>query len=284
MPGMEITIQQDRVLVFKDQLARPEAESIAWRNKSNAFGALNQVTSFISRPKDDDFELTSQDKTYLPFWHVVGTATYDYERQVHHRWPATGPEVTKLTLNGHDYSAKAGQIEVSVLEHCHQQQTTTVLIDGLTSQTQAQLEEYLSFAAKEVAQTELEQIAAQHAVVPPASRASAIIRDVSSKLIHRIEADRILEESLAIEKIDLYYRPVYSFTYTWVSKNKTGRVEVDGLTGKVSFNQKSFPELVSKIIDYDFLFDIGGDAAGTLIPGGSIAVKLAKKYIDSKKK
>jgi hypothetical protein len=31
------------------------------------------------------------------------------------------------------------------------------------------------------------------------------------------------------------------------------------------------------------LFDLGADAAGLLILGGSIAVKVAKKYIDNRK-
>jgi hypothetical protein len=37
-------------------------------------------------------------------------------------------------------------------------------------------------------------------------------------------------------------------------------------------------------LDRDFLFDIGADAAGMFIPGGSIAVKAAKKVIDAKKR
>ena len=41
---------------------------------------------------------------------------------------------------------------------------------------------------------------------------------------------------------------------------------------------------LGKALDPDFLFDIGADAAGVLIPGGSIAVKVARKYIASKKK
>ena len=44
-----------------------------------------------------------------------------------------------------------------------------------------------------------------------------------------------------------------------------------------------FKEYLGKVLDPDFLFDLGADAAGMFIPGGSIAVKVAKKYIDSKK-
>lgn len=281
---MEITVKQDRVLVLKDHLARPEAESVAWRAKSGAFGALNQVTSFLNRPKDEDFKLTSQDHSYLPFWHIVGTATYDYERKVRHSWPVSGPEVTTLTLADVEYPANQGTIAVTVLEHCHQAETTTLLIDGLTGVAQPTLSSYLTFANSEVDKEELQKIAEKNQVIPPKTRASSLVRDTASKMIHSIEADQVFEESVVLEKVDLYYRPVYSFTYNWLSKNKQARVDVDGLTGEVNFNQKNLPDLMQQMIDYDFLFDIGADAAGTFIPGGSIAVKLAKKYMESKKK
>jgi hypothetical protein len=36
-------------------------------------------------------------------------------------------------------------------------------------------------------------------------------------------------------------------------------------------------------LDKNSLFDLGAGAAGLLIPGGSIAVKVARKVIDRKK-
>jgi hypothetical protein len=60
-------------------------------------------------------------------------------------------------------------------------------------------------------------------------------------------------------------------------------IEVDGLTGDVTAGNRTFNEYLGKVLDLNFLFDLGADAAGLLIPGGSIAVKVAKKYIDTKK-
>jgi hypothetical protein len=45
-----------------------------------------------------------------------------------------------------------------------------------------------------------------------------------------------------------------------------------------------FQQYLGKVLDTNFLFDIGADAAGVLIPGGSIAVKVARKYMETKKK
>jgi hypothetical protein len=41
---------------------------------------------------------------------------------------------------------------------------------------------------------------------------------------------------------------------------------------------------VKGLLNRDLLFDIGADTVGLFVPGGSIAVKLAKAAIDSKGK
>ena len=121
-------------------------------------------------------------------------------------------------------------------------------------------------------------------IVPPAARVSGLMREALAKMIKGIQADTILEESVEVPNVDLYYRPVFAFQYHWKSKNKDGIVEVDGITGTVSSGNRVFKEFFGKVLDPDFLFDIGADAAGVLVPGGSIAVKVARKYIASKKK
>lgn len=280
---MEITIQKDRVLVFKDKLKQPEAESIAWQNKQKAFGGMAQFASFLGKPKDDDYELISKEKSYLPFWHIVGKSSYEYERKVTHKWFATGPEVKDLKLENKDYEVKDGAFEATVIEHCVEQSQTDICIDGLTDREDSSLKSYLEFAYDDTDKEFLEKLARDANIAIPLSRSSAIIREASSKMIKNIQADKIFEETLVLKNVDLYYRPVYTFTYRQVSKAKDARINIDGLTEQVSFNEKNLTKLVSKLTDYDFLFDIGSDAAGTLIPGGGIAVKFAKKIIDSKK-
>ena len=40
-----------------------------------------------------------------------------------------------------------------------------------------------------------------------------LTRDVISQAIRKIEADRIIEETMRIDAIDLFYRPVYAVRY-----------------------------------------------------------------------
>jgi hypothetical protein len=66
-------------------------------------------------------------------------------------------------------------------------------------------------------------------VVPPKVKASALVREVVSSAIGRIEADRILEERVIVDAVDLLYRPVYAFRYRHAGKEAV--IEFDGLTG-----------------------------------------------------
>ena len=110
------------------------------------------------------------------------------------------------------------------------------------------------------------------------------MRETLAKMIKGVQADKILEEQVEVTCVDLCYHPIYAFQYRWTSKNKEAIVEVDGLTGEIKSGAKVFSEYLGKVLDQNFLFDVGADAAGMFIPGGSIAVKVAKKYLDSKKK
>jgi hypothetical protein len=144
-------------------------------------------------------------------------------------------------------------------------------------------ERYLSFSPQLVSGA-LEDLVPKTAIlVPPQARVSGIMRETLSKMIVGIQADTILEEHVEVTCIDLYYHPVYAFQYRWISKSKEAIVEVDGLTGEVQAGTRVFREYLGKALDQNFLFDIAADATGMFIPGGSIAVKVAKKYLDSKK-
>ena len=119
-------------------------------------------------------------------------------------------------------------------------------------------------------------------LVPPHTKVSAIMRDSLSKMIKGIQADTIFEESVEVATVDLVYHPIYAYQYRWKSKAVEAILEIDAVTGDVSVGSRTFNEYLGRVLDRNFLFDIGADAAGIFVPGGSVAVKLAKKYIDSK--
>ena len=279
---MKIDVATERILVLKDQISESNAKQMAWDKKVNAFGAISQVTGFFSRHKDEDYELTYTEHRYTPFWHVVAKAKYVYDRNASYQVPVGGPEVKSVTLHGTDYPQTSGHIHIPVTEHCTQEEVDEVYVDGLTTKADPKLGNYANYSYTIVTGQIEKMIPKNSLVVPPSARVSAIMRDSLSKMIKGIQADKILEEHVEVSTIELYYRPIYAFKYKWISKGKEGILELDGVTGTITSGSRVFTEYLGKALDQDFLFDIGADAAGILVPGGSIAVKAARKYMSKK--
>lgn len=281
---MNISVANQRILVLKEQIVQKDAEAKAFEKKMDAFGALNKLTSFLSKPKDDDFELVYKEHRYQPFWHVACKARYVYDRNTNYQIATTGSEVRTVTLLASDFEATNNHIHVPVVEHCIQEMQEETLIGGVSGERRPEYTRYVTQPTKEVKDKTLDSEVAKGAIlVPPKARVSALMREMLSHMIKGIQADTIFEENVEVTSVDLYYRPVFAFQYKWKSKGKEAIVEVDGVTGEVSNGNRTFQEYVGKVLDRDFLFDVGADAAGMFIPGGSIAVKVAKKYIDRKK-
>jgi hypothetical protein len=127
----------------------------------------------------------------------------------------------------------------------------------------------------------LEELGKQGAIVLPVqARASAVVRNVLLDVLKNIKADTILEDAVEITNVDLYYHPVYAFQYRWHSKEKDAIVEYDAVTGELRTEGKTFQQYMGKLLDPEFLFDIGADTIDLLVPGGGLAIKLARKSID----
>ncbi|MCL4417548.1 MAG: hypothetical protein M1365_12790 [Actinobacteria bacterium] len=280
---MEIVVADQRVLLFDNQLTPQGAESKAWEKKIVAFDTISKVGSFLSHPKDDDFELIYHEHRYQPFCHIIAQARYIYDRNTEYKVETSGSEVQSVTCMSKQYESTGGYINLSVTEHCVQEEKEEVFVDAVTGKNQPELVSYLSFSHKQVIKELKEMVHKDSILVPPQMRVSAIMRNTLSKMIKGIQADKIQEETIDVSTVELYYRPIYAFQYRWKSKGKEGIVEIDALTGTVKGGNRVFREYLGKVLDKDFLFDLGADAAGLLFPGGSIVIKAAKKYIDSRK-
>jgi hypothetical protein len=280
---MDFHIATQKILLLQEQITAEDAQKKSFAKKMDAFGTLNMMASFLSKPKDDDFELVYQEHRYQPFWHILSRAHYVYDRENNYQFEVKGREVKKVTIEGKDFEVQNSHLHIPVTEHCEESPEEEVFIEGISGDKRGDLQNYLKFAVKEAQGENIqENVAKEDIIVPPKARVSAIMREMLSKMIQGIQADKIFEEKIEVACMDLYYRPVYAFQYRWKSKNKEGIIEVDAINGNTNAGSKTFKEFMGKALDRDFLFDVGADALGIFVPGGSIAVKVAKKYIDGK--
>ena len=278
---MDITLADERAFLLKEQLSLEQAEGRAWEKKVDAFGRMVKMASFLQKPKDSDFELIYKEHRYEPFWHVVCRARYVYERQREHPLVVSGNEVQAITLGEKQYDVANGRILLTITEHCREEPERTLFIDGYTSQPNEALKQYLSHPANEIPPEHLEELGKKGAiVVPPQARASAIVREVLLGVLKSVQADKMLEDAVEVANVDLYYRPVYAFQYRWHAKEKEAVVEYDAVTSELRTDGKTFQQYMGKLLDPEFLFDVGADTIDLLVPGGGLAVKLARKGLD----
>jgi len=90
----------------------------------------------------------------------------------------------------------------------------------------------------------------------------------------------VFEEEVVVDRLDLYYRPVYAFEYVWEAKARRTTVEVDGLTGEFKPTGKTFGSQLKRVMTREVLFDIGAETMNLVVPGGAIALKLGKAVMN----
>jgi hypothetical protein len=208
-----------------------------------------------------------------------------YERNHTYTIPVSGTEVHHVTALGQDLPVTAdpkggASILLNGVEHCVEERRQSYTFDG--TGTKMDLSRYQSFAKTEIA--DLGQFApAGVLVVPPQAHATTVVRTVLAEVIKPVQAQVIHEERVNLEALDINFRPVYALEYEWVTKGKRVILEFDGLTGEVHTGGKKLNDQIKGMVTRDLIFDVTADAAGLIVPGGSIAVKLVKAVVDRRK-
>jgi hypothetical protein len=276
---MDIHLGTERIFLLRERDSGDLMRQQAMDHRTQAFGS--GLGSFLQRPKADDVELVASQRRVEPFWHVSGRAQYVYERSRDYSIVASAPEVREVTLLGATFPVKGtspGIFTVPAVEHCREELAHVLDVDARTGARVADAAIVLSGPRDEVSDPATLS-ADETIVIPPEQRASFVVRQLLAEMLKPVQADRILEESLTLETIDLCYRPIRAYEFHWRSKDKRGVVEIDAATGAFRQGGSLLPQL-GRVITRDALFDIGADTIGLLVPGGSIAVKVARAALD----
>jgi hypothetical protein len=278
---MEIQLGSERIFVLQEREGVEALRQRAMDRRTQSFGS--GLGSLLQRPRAEDVVLVASQRRLEPFWHVAGRARYVYERSRDYSVLASAPEVREVTVLGTTYPvAESGQaartFTLPTIEHCREEIAHELDADARSGAKVTDAAAVLAGPRDEI--NDPATLAAEGTiVVPPEHRASFVVRQLLSEMLKPVQADRVIEESLTLETIDLCYRPIWAFEFHWQSKDKRGVVEIDAVTGAIRQGGSLLPQL-SKMVTRDALFDIGADTIGLLVPGGSIAVKVARAALD----
>lgn len=273
---MDIQLADQHIYRLDDRLTPEEIRQRAMDRRTGAFGS--GLENLFSRPKADDIELVDSQRRLEPFWHVACSARYIYDRSHDYVVPASGAQVQSVTVHGEDHPTAAGSFTISTVEHSREDYRQALFLDGVTGAPVPEAPNLIGSTRHEV--TDLEALAGEADIVrPPEQRASYVVRQLLTGMLKPLQADVVHEESITFENVDLYFRPWWAFEFHWKLKDKKGVVELDAVSGEMR-NSPALMARLSRSVSRDSLFDIGADTVGLLVPGGSIAVKVAKMAID----
>lgn len=281
---MEIGLARERIYQILPQVSLDQARSRVDEKKVSLVAGM--IGSLFTRPNPAEIQLTYAEHRLEPFWHLEARLHTVYDRQRTFLVPVGGGEVKRVTLLGQsltvDASHKAGPaISLTGVEHCEEDHrlVRTFTGDGTASADLARLVSAAKEEIPDLAEFQPEGII----VAPPAARSAAVVRQVLAEMVRPLKAQVIHEERVDMEAIDLYFRPVYAFEYTWAAKSKRMIIEVDGLSGEIKPGGKTFKEQMLSLVNRELIFDISAEAVGMVVPGGGIVVRLAKAASELKR-
>ena len=279
---MDVQVAEERVFRIPDQFSLQHGEGRAWAKRLEAFGALARVAGLFSPAKDDEFEVIYRERRLQPFWRISVSTRVAYERQREYR-VSVAPDVVAVRVGEIDLIAQERQFVLQGVETCLEETSRTTLVDGLLQQTLNIGSPYLQFEAEEYTSSEL--AATTHdgvIVVPPQAKASLVVRDAISAAIGKFDADRVIEEHVTVDAVDLYYRPVFAFRYRRLGKEAV--VEFDAVTGETKVGGATFEQYLGKVLEPKFLLDVGAETLNMVLPGANLAKMMIVKGIEMKRR
>jgi hypothetical protein len=268
---MDIRVIDQSIFALVDRLTEEGAKVKADELKTKAFGT---ITGFLMGAKREDIEVTYIEKRYEPFWHILCNTHLEYNRGRQYRF-ALDPQVRNVVVDGRRYDATNRELVLSGTEHCVEDLHKEVFIDAVTGNN-GDYEKYVLANGRRIDQTE-ELMVGATIVVPAKVKASHLTRNILGEMLKPVPADEILLEEIRIEKLHLYFRPVYAIEYLWKTKDKSATLEVDAVSLGYKSGGKALKQKMKELIFEPDLFDIGADAVSMLVPGGGLALKLARR-------
>lgn len=269
----------EKIFVFDQVYTLSAATEQANQKKLNAFGLLAKI-NFFNRPKEETVLLSKHVLRYEPFWHVVTSRSVDYSRELTYPLEIGNAHARKVLIDGKEYAVaeQGGKriINVQGVEYSHKTIHYEDYIDGLSRELKkGALQNYLKkYQAQEQSVLELPE------AIVPQLRLPMLLQKIHQTLAAEvINAHEFQADLITIEKVHLYYRPVYAFEFAWTTEDKVGVIEVDGLTGEVIENGQWFKDKLQAITTREMLFEMGSELAGALVPGAGTAVKAIEKMM-----
>ena len=284
MNTLKILEDAKKVYIFEPVYDISAATEQANKKKLDAFGMMAKF-NILNKPKDEAVHAARSELRYEPFWFIDSNRIVDYKLLLERKLEVDDEYANSILIDGKTYEifedSKKSFVSndkrystLNVQYNCNREIKYKTYIDGLGRNIKSENYEKL-FKNSNYKFKEVEDLTNIDNIINPTFSFSSAIEEMKNSLLReKIISHEILTDDAIVDKIYLYFRPVYAFEFIWSNENKVGIIEIDGLNGEISEKGVWLKERVSKVMTRDMFFDIGGEIANGMVPGSGVVVKM----------
>ena len=284
MNTLKILEDAKKVYIFEPVYDISAATEQANKKKLDAFGMMAKF-NILNKPKDEAVHAARSELRYEPFWFIDSNRRVDYKLLLERKLEVDDEYANSILIDGKTYEifedSKKSFVSndkrystLNVQYNCNREIKYKTYIDGLGRNIKSENYEKL-FKNSNYKFKEVEDLTNIDNIINPTFSFSSAIEEMKNSLLReKIISHEILTDDAIVDKIYLYFRPVYAFEFIWSNENKVGIIEIDGLNGEVSEKGVWLKDRVSKVMTRDMFFDIGGEIANGMVPGSGVVVKM----------
>ena len=284
MNTLKILEDAKKVYIFEPVYDISAATEQANKKKLDAFGMMAKF-NILNKPKDEAVHAARSELRYEPFWFIDSIRIVDYKLLLERKLEVDDEYATSILIDGKTYEifedSKKSFVSndkrystLNVQYNCNREIKYKTYIDGLGRNIKSENYEKL-FKNSNYKFKEVEDLTNIDNIINPTFSFSSAIEEMKNSLLReKIISHEILTDDAIVDKIYLYFRPVYAFEFIWSNENKVGIIEIDGLNGEISEKGVWLKDRVSKVMTRDMFFDIGGEIANGMVPGSGVVVKM----------
>jgi hypothetical protein len=284
MNTLKILEDAKKVYIFEPVYDISAATEQANKKKLDAFGMMAKF-NILNKPKDEAVHAARSELRYEPFWFIDSNRRVDYKLLLERKLEVDDEYANSILIDGKTYeifedskksfvSNEKRYSTLNVQYNCNREIKYKNYIDGLGRNIKSENYEKL-FKNSNYKFKEVEDLTNIDNIINPTFSFSSAIEEMKNSLLReKIISHEILTDDAIVDKIYLYFRPVYAFEFIWSNENKVGIIEIDGLNGEISEKGVWLKERVSKVMTRDMFFDIGGEIANGMVPGSGVVVKM----------
>ena len=284
MNTLKILEDAKKVYIFEPVYDISAATEQANKKKLDAFGMMAKF-NILNKPKDEAVHAGRSELRYEPFWFIDSNRKIDYKLLLERKLEVDDEYANSILIDGKTYEifedSKKSFVSndkrystLNVQYNCNREIKYKTYIDGLGRNIKSENYEKL-FKNSNYKFKEVEDLTNIDNIINPTFSFSSAIEEMKNSLLReKIISHEILTDDAIVDKIYLYFRPVYAFEFIWSNENKVGIIEIDGLNGEISEKGVWLKERVSKVMTRDMFFDIGGEIANGMVPGSGVVVKM----------